>query len=84
MLYERTTWRADMIRCTLCKDALCSAACSKLDPAGFLRSIWFDNEKVAAARLPEENPCLGCDAPLRGGLRSRPSGPHPGADAAAV
>ena len=63
MLYERTTWRADMIRCTLCKDALCSAACSKLDPAGFLRSIWFDNEKVAAARLPEENPCLGCDAP---------------------
>ena len=63
MLYERTTWLADMIRCTLCKDALCSAACSKLDPAGSLRSIWFDNEKVAAARVPEENPCLGCDAP---------------------
>ena len=63
MFYERTIRRADMIRCALCKDAPCSAACPKLDPADLLRSIWFDDEKVAAARLPEGNPCLGCDAP---------------------
>lgn len=52
-----------MIRCTLCKDAPCSAACHTLDPAGLLRSVWFDDEKAAAARLPEGNPCLSCDAP---------------------
>ena len=28
-----------------------------------LRSIWFDNEKTAASRLPAENPCVGCPAP---------------------
>ena len=63
MLYERTIRRGDMIRCALCQDAPCSAACGKLDAAGLLRRIWFDDEKVAAARLPEEDPCLGCAAP---------------------
>ena len=63
MLFEKTIRRGDMIRCALCKDAPCSAACGKLDAAGLLRSVWFDDEKVAAARLPEENPCLGCAAP---------------------
>ena len=66
MAYEKAICRADMIRCALCKDAPCSAACPKLDPADLLRSIWFDDEKVAAARLPEGNPCLGCDAPCEG------------------
>ena len=66
MVYEKATRRADMIRCALCEDAPCSAACGKLDVAGLLRSIWFDDEKVAAARLPEESPCLGCDAPCEG------------------
>ena len=66
MVYEKAIRRADMIRCALCKDAPCSAACPKLDPADLLRSIWFDDEKVAAARLPEGNPCLGCDAPCEG------------------
>ena len=55
--------RSDMIRCAICADAPCSSACGKMDPAGFLRSIWFDNEKTAAAGLPEENPCVNCPAP---------------------
>ena len=55
--------RADMIRCALCADAPCSAACGKLDPAGLLRSVWFHNEQGAALKLPAENPCLVCSAP---------------------
>ena len=55
--------RSDMIRCAICADAPCSSACGKMDPAGFRRSIWFDNEKTAAAGLPEENPCVNCPAP---------------------
>ena len=55
--------RADMIRCALCADAPCSAACGKLNPADFLRSVWFRNEQDAALRLPRENPCLTCSAP---------------------
>ena len=60
---ERKLYRPDMLRCMLCYDAPCSVVCGKLAPADFLRSIWFDNEKSAAARLPEDNPCLHCDAP---------------------
>ena len=63
MLYERNIMRSDMIRCALCHDAPCSAACRACDPAALLRSIWFDNEKVAALRFPGSNPCIGCDAP---------------------
>ncbi len=63
MIYEKAIRRADMIRCALCQDAPCSAACPKLDTAGLLRSIWFDDEKAAAARLPGEDPCFSCDAP---------------------
>ena len=63
MLFERTIHRKDMIRCALCHDASCTAACGKLDPAALLRSIWFDDEKAAAARLPEQDPCLLCHAP---------------------
>ena len=63
MLYERMIRRSDMIRCALCKDAPCSVACRACDPAALLRSIWFDNEKVAALRFPGSNPCIGCGAP---------------------
>ena len=55
--------RKDMINCTLCNDAPCSSVCSKTDPAGLLRSIWFDNEACAAVKLPAEDPCRDCDAP---------------------
>ena len=54
--------RQDMIRCALCKDAPCSAACKKMDPALLLRSIWFQNEQTGAQILPETNPCLTCRA----------------------
>ena len=55
--------RSDMIRCVLCRNAPCDAACEKLAPSGMLRSIWFRNEQTAALRLPEKNPCLVCSAP---------------------
>ena len=55
--------RSDMIRCALCKDAPCDAACGRLNPAGLLRSVWFRNEQGAVARLPKDNPCVTCDAP---------------------
>ncbi len=54
--------RADMIRCALCADAPCDAACGAVKPAGKLRSVWFRNEQGALNRLPEENLCLTCDA----------------------
>ena len=62
-MFQRKIYRSDMLRCVLCGGGPCSAACGRLDPAALLRSIWFNNEKVAAARLPEANPCLNCAAP---------------------
>ena len=55
--------RSDVIRCALCADAPCTHACGKLDPAALLRSVWFRNEQTAALKLPEDNPCLHCEAP---------------------
>ncbi len=55
--------RADMIRCALCENAPCDAACDRIKPASLLRSVWFMNEQCAAQRLPAENPCLLCSAP---------------------
>ena len=52
-----------MIRCTLCMNAPCDAACDKLKPAKLLRSIWFQNEQIAALRLSEPNICITCAAP---------------------
>ncbi len=62
-MFDRKLTRADMLRCALCSDAPCSAACKELDPAGLLRGVWFDNEKTAAARLPNPHPCQTCVAP---------------------
>ena len=59
-MFIRQIYRTDMLRCVLCSDAPCSKNCGKIDPAGILRSIWFDNEKVSAAMLPDENPCTEC------------------------
>lgn len=57
-MFERKIMRSDMLRCALCADAPCSAACAKLDPVGLLRSIWFDVENAAAARMTDSNPCI--------------------------
>jgi len=62
-MFERKLYRPDMLGCALCGDAPCTKACGKLDCAALLRGVWFDDEKVAAARLPAENPCLSCTAP---------------------
>ena len=62
-MFDRKLHRTDMLRCTLCQNAPCSSVCKKIDCASMLRSIWFDNEKTAASRLPAENPCVGCPAP---------------------
>ncbi len=62
-MFSRKIYRSDMLRCVLCHDAPCSSSCGRIDPAGMLRSIWFDNEKAAAARFPEESPCAACPAP---------------------
>ena len=63
MLFTQTIYRSDMIRCVLCDDAPCSAACGRADPAKLLRSIWFENEKGAAASLPDKDVCSDCPAP---------------------
>ncbi|MBQ0071161.1 MAG: NAD-dependent dihydropyrimidine dehydrogenase subunit PreA, partial [Spirochaetales bacterium] len=61
---KRVIYRSDMIHCSLCHQAPCSEACVKgLDPAKLLRSIWFDNESVAALDLASYDACLGCEAP---------------------
>ena len=60
-MIERTLYRSDLLKCTLCHDAPCTKACGRLDPAAALRSIWFDNEKGAACRLPDELPCQACE-----------------------
>ncbi len=62
-MFERRILRSDMLKCTLCHDAPCTASCGKLDVASMLRSIWFDDEKAAASRLSGENPCAECPAP---------------------
>ena len=63
MLLGRIIHRRDMLRCVLCDDAPCSHACGRIDLAGMLRSIWFDNEQVAASRFLQENVCESCSAP---------------------
>ena len=63
MITLRNIQRGDMLKCSLCADAPCTAACGRLDPAALLRSAWLDNEKAAAAALPEINPCADCQAP---------------------
>ena len=62
-MFERKLYRSDMLQCALCYNAPCSDACGRIDPAGMLRSIWFDNEKTAAARFPDDSPCVNCPAP---------------------
>ena len=62
MLIPKSLKRSDMITCSLCENAPCTAACPHMDPAKMLRNIWFDNEDIAALALPPDNPCQSCDA----------------------
>ena len=62
-MFQKHITRSELLRCTLCKDAPCTAACGALDPARILRRLWFDDEKTAAAGFPDTNPCAACAAP---------------------
>ena len=62
-MFGKKIYRSDMINCALCYNAPCTGICGKIDPAALLRSTWFDNEKTAAAALPDQNPCAECPAP---------------------
>lgn len=63
MLVTKVINRKDMINCMLCHEGPCTAACGKLKVDDLLRSVWLENEKVAAASLPQVNPCINCEAP---------------------
>ncbi len=65
MFSLRNIQRSDLLKCSLCAQAPCTAACGKLDPAALLRSVWFDNERSAAVSLPDQNPCADCPAPCQ-------------------
>ena len=63
MLIKNVISRLDMITCALCNDAPCSSVCPSGDPAKALLGIWFDDQDVAALKLPDKNICAQCDAP---------------------
>lgn len=61
-------------RCLMCKDAPCSLACKKGNPARFLRAIRFGNEKFALSWIKDctakdlenaERECIHYDRPVR-------------------
>ena len=62
-MFGKKLYRSDMLKCALCFDAPCTAACGQTDPARLLRSIWFDNENTAVCILPDPAPCAECAAP---------------------
>ena len=62
MNFKKRFYRRDMVRCLLCADAPCTAACPSMDPAALLRSVWFDNESGAAAALGDVPVCSDCAA----------------------
>ncbi|MBE5901611.1 MAG: NAD-dependent dihydropyrimidine dehydrogenase subunit PreA [Lachnospiraceae bacterium] len=71
MLHKNILMRSDIITCMLCHEAPCASSCQAMNPAEALRSVWFDNQDVAALKLPKENPCLACSAPCEQSCISR-------------
>lgn len=75
MVFKNFIRRSDMITCMLCQDAPCSAACPEFEPGEALRSIWFDNQDVAALQYKESSLCVNCDAPCEKSCISKNSVP---------
>ena len=63
MGYGTNIDRRSILNCSLCKDAPCGKACSKLPIDRILRGVWFDNSRGVSAELPDQNPCVNCSAP---------------------
>ncbi len=63
MTFEKKIYRSEAVNCVLCGNARCESSCPAGIPAKALRGIWFDNSRCTAAKLPQENPCIGCTAP---------------------
>ncbi len=63
MTFEKKIYRSEAVNCVLCGNARCESSCPAGIPAKALRGIWFDNSRCTAAKLPPENPCIGCTAP---------------------
>ena len=61
--YEKSS-RGMVRNCVLCSNPACDKGCPNgLEPSRQLRSMWFENEKCAAARLRAGNACADCKAP---------------------
>lgn len=64
MAYERLRIKTETDRCLLCNEAPCTAACVHgFEVSDAVRSLRFDNEAGAAAKLRNLNVCDGCSAP---------------------
>ncbi|MCQ3907849.1 MAG: hypothetical protein MJ219_03900 [Mycoplasmoidaceae bacterium] len=55
--------KIDIVNCHLCYDCTSAKSCKKLNLKQILLGTWFDTEEYIASILPNNNPCIGCDAP---------------------
>lgn len=61
MTYGKMEALRNTKKCLLCRDAPCSRACPYgVSPDRILRSLFFDNERGAAAKFLENPACLAC------------------------
>lgn len=66
MIHQTSIDPQEALRCLLCGEPPCSAACPHgMDPGGLLRSLRFDNEVGAAGRLLDTDVCANCPALCR-------------------
>lgn len=62
MIYKTTYSTEEVSRCLVCNEPLCSCACEEeVDPAGVIRSLYFDNVIGAAYKANKTDACLRCD-----------------------
>lgn len=62
MIYKTSYSTEEVNRCLICNEPLCSKACeSNVDPAGIIRSLYFDNITGVAYKANKSNACINCD-----------------------